>query len=819
MKRQYSLSDKLLAYFSSFSREEGLDCFHKGQVAEVVVTMDKTGGQEVYGRVADMQIYVAKVYLLQHGMGIRNTKCSCSAAGDCKHTAALTMAFIDRINTGSLKFDLNNFQDQPKIRGGTSSAGSSSSGGSTANPTRTNGLQTSRVNAATPANRGPNRTVRKTRTVPLSVQHMEFTFKEQYGREGANSAGWWFSLELNIEVLGKKVAFLPMLLSAVRQLSNTQQHGSLSFSSLNQDGKFVARLQNDVVVTLPFEQVNTMLLALQELLQQCDAGDETKIDVSALHVAELLNDNVFAEARWIGAERVLSQVEKLRSLSTLEEWQQPKHLNAELRSYQRDGARWLQAIAHQRLGGILADDMGLGKTLQLITHICLEKENGRLTKPFLVVCPTSVLPNWASECAKFAPHLRLVAYSGSDRDSLTELLTTSDVVVTTYALLTRDIESLCTIEWQGLALDEAQAIKNPTTQIALSVRKLKASYRFCLSGTPIENHLGELWSQFHFLLPGLLGDQQTFTKQIRNPIEKLGDSGLKNALSNRVRPFMMRRTKAQVAQELPEKTIIVEQIELTAHQKALYESVRVAATQKIREEVAQKGFKRSQITVLDALLKLRQVCCDERLAKRNGSMKGKVRQQLLQQGKDQQEQDQDQDQDQPARSAKLERLIEMLQELTAEGRKVLVFSQFTSMLDLIAPRLTQEGLPFVQLRGDTRDRKTPVEQFQNGDVPIFLISLKAGGTGINLMSADVVIHFDPWWNPAVEDQATDRAHRIGQTKKVFVYKLIATGTIEQLMIELQDRKRLIAESIYDENGALTPTFSETDLDALLQPIR
>ncbi|HEY9790097.1 MAG TPA: DEAD/DEAH box helicase [Candidatus Obscuribacterales bacterium] len=610
----------------------------------------------------------------------------------------------------------------------------------------------------------------------------------QFQVEGDDS--WWFSLALNISIDGEDIALLPALVSAIRRLPAA---GTLerAVEQLDRGGKFRTMLPDGRVISLPFDRMRSILISLHELLNR-SAGSES-IQASALHAADILKNELLSRARWIGADKVLTLVERLRRLQSIERVEPPMAFKATLRDYQLDGVSWLQFLAREEFGGLLADDMGLGKTVQLLAHICLEKQNKRLKQPFLVVCPTSVLPNWISEAAKFAPELKVVSFHGNQRYAQLSGIKKADVVVTTYPLVQRDIDELDKIKFHGVALDEAQAVKNPATKVAQAVRRLKSSHRFCLTGTPVENHLGELWSQFNFLLPGMLGDQPTFNLHIRHPIEKEGDQSKRSVLRTRIRPFLLRRTKDEVATELPEKTVIVQQVELDSNQCELYETVRLALSKQVREEVARRGFKQSQIIVLDALLKLRQVCCDPRLVKLTAAGKAK-------------------------RSAKLETLIAMLTELTAEGRKVLVFSQFTSMLALISEALTANGLSHLILTGDTKDRKTPVEQFQTGDTAIFLISLKAGGTGLNLTAADVVIHYDPWWNPAVEQQATDRAHRIGQTKKIFVYKLIAQGTIEQRMIELQDRKRKLAAAVYHSDGNDSLSFSETDLEDLLKPI-
>ena len=313
--------------------------------------------------------------------------------------------------------------------------------------------------------------------------------------------------------------------------------------------------------------------------------------------------------------------------------------------------------------------------------------------------------------------------------------------------------------------------RGPTLQPA--ARRLHADQRIALTGTPIENHLEELWSIFAFAEPGLLEDLSSFRRLFRSPIEKHGDTLRRSTLASRLRPFLLRRTKASVASDLPEKTEIIQRVELSGEQRDLYETIRLAMHARVREEVERRGLNRSRIVVLDALLKLRQVCCDPRLLKLPAAAT-------------------------VTESAKLEALLEMLESLIEDGRRILLFSQFTSMLDLIKPELLKRNIPFVELRGATRDRETPVQRFQAREVPLFLISLKAGGTGLNLTAADTIIHYDPWWNPAVEQQATDRAHRIGQDQHVFVYKLIADATVEDRIVELQERKGDLAATLFDE---------------------
>jgi len=345
-----------------------------------------------------------------------------------------------------------------------------------------------------------------------------------------------------------------------------------------------------------------------------------------------------------------------------------------------------------------------------------------------------------------------------------------------------------------VVLDEAQNIKNASTQAAQVVGELNTQHRLALSGTPMENHLGEIWSLFHFLMPGFLGSQGQFKTLFRTPIEKHGDSERLHQLRSRITPFMLRRTKALVAHELPPKVETVMRVELQGPQADLYETIRLSTEKAVREALDGKGLAKSHITILDALLKLRQVCCDPQLLKLEAAQK-------------------------VVQSAKLEQLMEILPEMLAEGRKVLLFSQFTTMLSRIEVELKARKIAWVKLTGQSQKRDEIIDQFTSGQVPLFLISLKAGGVGLNLPQADTVVHFDPWWNPAVEAQATDRAHRIGQTQSVWVVKLVAQGTIEERILALQERKAALAESMY--SGALgrkEPLFSETDLQELLKPL-
>ncbi|HEX2943751.1 MAG TPA: DEAD/DEAH box helicase, partial [Rhodopila sp.] len=494
-------------------------------------------------------------------------------------------------------------------------------------------------------------------------------------------------------------------------------------------------------------------------------------------------------ARWQDAATIAAHVERFRAVNELPEAPVPSSFKASLRAYQQQGVNWLQHLRQNGLGGLLADDMGLGKTAQTIAHIVIEEAEGRLDRPVLIVVPTSLVPNWTAELSRFAPHLRVAVLHGLDRHDRRRDLSGVHVTITTYTVLARDIEEMAELSWHIVVLDEAQAIKSSTAKATQAVCRLDTRHRLCLSGTPIENNLGELWSQFAFLMPGLLGQRRHFTRRFRTPIEKEGDPVRRRQLGTRIRPFILRRTKAAVATELPPKHTILRRITLAPDQRELYETIRSTLHAKVVQGIAARGIRQSQMLVLDALLKLRQVCCDPRLVKLSSTQLGGT-------------------------SSKLDDLLEMLEEMIAEGRRVLLFSQFTSMLDLMKPRLAEAGIPFVELRGDTADRGEPVRRFEDGEVPLFLISLKAGGRGLNLTSADTVIHYDPWWNPAVEDQASDRAYRIGQTKSVFVYKMIAADTVEERILDLQERKAELARIAFSDDGSGLSGMDSDDIDFL-----
>ena len=497
--------------------------------------------------------------------------------------------------------------------------------------------------------------------------------------------------------------------------------------------------------------------------------------------------------RWFGGQRLLELGRRLRGFDGIRPVPAPDGLALELRPYQLHGLAWLQFLREHDLGGILADDMGLGKTPQTLAHLLEEKNAGRAKHPNLVIAPTSLMTNWRLEAEKFTPSLRVLVLHGEDRHEHFKRIPDADIVLTTYPLVLRDLKKLEKHQYHALVLDEAQSIKNAKSGAAQAVGGLKAKHRLCLTGTPLENHLGELWSLFHFLMPGFLSDEKHFRELYRNPIERHGDNVRRNALAARIKPFILRREKTLVASELPPKTEIVERVELEGTQRDLYETLRTSMSDRVREEIEKYGLARSQIMILDALLKLRQTCLDPRLVKLDAARKAK-------------------------HSAKLEWFLETLPRMLEEGRSVLVFSAFSSMLELLEPELEGRGIAYSKLTGDTKDRPKQINAFQNGETRVFLISLKAGGVGLNLTAADTVIHLDPWWNPAAENQATDRAHRIGQTKAVFVYKLVAAGSLEERILQLQNRKAELAKGILEGSLSESTALTQRDLDYLLAPL-
>jgi superfamily II DNA or RNA helicase len=600
----------------------------------------------------------------------------------------------------------------------------------------------------------------------------------------------WFALELGIQVNGKRVNMLPAILELLEGCSDGETLEAL----LKMPARFrVVPVGHNTYLPVPPDRLRALIQVLLELYRgdkledgslcfpRSRSGSVAKLDLALGGSAKLL---------WSGMTSVIEKArdrqKPLRPLAL------PVGLQATLRPYQEQGVEWLGQLVQHEAGGVLADDMGLGKTLQTIAHLVREKESGRMDRPSLVVMPTSLVGNWQRELAKFAPALKVCVLHGPKRESRRHEVSGADVVLTTYPLLVRDIEAFENLAFHLVILDEAQAIKNPRSLAARTVRQLSARHRLCLSGTPVENNLEELWSLFDFLMPGFLGDAERFRSFFRIPIERSGNQARLEALRDAVSPFILRRMKESVAKDLPPKTEIVRPVELPDDQRQLYESIRVAAHGDVRRAIRQKGVMASTIAILDALMKLRQACCDPRLVSVPSARKVKS-------------------------SAKYELFFELLEQQLEQGRRVLVFSQFTRMLDLMALGLRERKIDYVELTGATQDRQKSVDRFENREVDVFLISLKAGGTGLNLVSADTVIHYDPWWNGASQAQATDRAYRIGQTRPVFVYNLIVAGSVEERMLRLQQRKAQLASSLLGLSSAPT-ALSEGDLDDLFAPL-
>ena len=609
----------------------------------------------------------------------------------------------------------------------------------------------------------------------------------------------WFELEVGIRIGRKKVSILPV----IHQLLALNRNRSLDAIRRNLAGRHVpVPVENHGFVLVAGDRLLVIIDNLVDLFDRPqDPGKASrkrshKIRLDLWRAAEIGHLEQWSSSPWNRPAALSSLTKRLALANQLTPIPGPATLHTTLRSYQQWGVAWLQFMREAGFDGILADDMGLGKTIQALAHLLIEKESGRLKHPCLIITPTSVIQNWVDEVKKFAPSLRLMVSHGTDRRKARARISDADVVLTSYALLRQDADYLQRQGFSLVILDEAQYVKNHRAQTAQAACGLKSTRRLCLTGTPMENHLGELWALFNFLMPGFLGSAETFQTHFRRPIEKEGREFIRQSLSRRLAPFMLRRLKAQVEKELPAKTVVIHRVELSAVQQDLYETVRLAMQARIREEIASRGLSRSHITVLDGLLKLRQVCCDPRLLKHGAATRAGGAE----------------------NSAKLQALLDRITELLEEGRRILLFSQFVSMIRLIEHELTALNIRYSLLTGETQDRAAPVRQFQAGETKLFLISLKAGGTGLNLTAADTVIHYDPWWNPAAENQATDRAHRIGQTKPIFVYRFLTVGTVEERIQAMQERKQKLADSILQEQAADSVAFTLDDVESLFAPI-
>ncbi|HBF09420.1 MAG TPA: helicase [Gammaproteobacteria bacterium] len=616
---------------------------------------------------------------------------------------------------------------------------------------------------------------------------------EWYSELKAESDYDYFGLSIGIELNGAIIDVLPAISKLISAM------GPEDFAEMDDDSLVHLPVTHNTIIEAPYSRIKPIINVLFELYNSETKGkgnnNSTDVSLTKRHAAlihEIRKAFESAKMRWTGDDTLLKLGQKLNEFKSIKTVKPPKSFKAQLRPYQSEAVNWLQFLRENSFGGILADDMGLGKTVQTLAHLSIEKNRRRMQHPSLIIAPTSLMYNWKKEAANFTPHLKVLIHHGNNRHEFSDTIEQHDIILTTYTLLMRDKKLLLQHEFYYLILDEAQYIKNhkaKTTQIA---HQIKAKHRLCLTGTPMENHLGELWSLFHFIMPGFLGDSQHFRAVYKNPIEREDHQDRRQMLSSRVKPFMLRRQKADVLQDLPEKNIIFCRVQLSGKQQDLYESIRLSMEAKVRDAIQAQGLARSHIIILDALLKLRQVCCDPRLISLPSAKAAH------------------------GQSAKLEMLMEMLPNMIDEGRKILIFSQFTKMLTLIENELKDRNIGYAKLTGATTNRDKQVERFQSGRVPVFLISLKAGGTGLNLTTADTVIHYDPWWNPAVENQATDRAHRYGQKNTVFVYKMQAVNTVEETIQEMQEKKAALTEGLFAEDGSGGLKLTAEDLKNLFK---
>ncbi|MFZ3372100.1 MAG: DEAD/DEAH box helicase, partial [Desulfitobacteriaceae bacterium] len=538
----------------------------------------------------------------------------------------------------------------------------------------------------------------------------------------------------------------------------------------------------------------TELTAIAQLLENLDlkAEDLNNKLLNLPKYRAMYLDSYLRQANLPGVQRNKAFKQLVQSILEPQdgEFEIPAELEHILRDYQKTGFKWLKTLATFGLGGILADDMGLGKTLQVLSFILSEKASA--PGPALVIAPTSLIYNWQEEAKKFTPTLQVLVLEGTPLERQAQLtnLEPWDLVVTSYPLLRRDIDKFAKFDFSYCFLDEAQHTKNPQTLNAKSVQQIKAKGYFALTGTPIENSLSELWSLFNFIMPGYLLSHQEFRKKYEMPIIKGEDSKPLIELSRHANPFILRRLKKDVLKELPDKIETQLNAQLTEQQKKIYLAYLQEAKGEIAREIATVGFNKSHLKILAALTRLRQICCHPAMFI----------------------------EDYTGGSGKMLLFQEILTDALDSGHRILVFSQFTTMLDILQDHLNQEKIEHFYLRGSTKaaERMQMANTFNEGIGQVFLISLKAGGTGLNLIGADMVIHFDPWWNPAVEDQATDRAHRIGQKNAVQVIKLITQGTVEEKIIALQAKKKELIDTVIQPGETLLYKLSEQELRELFE---
>lgn len=574
----------------------------------------------------------------------------------------------------------------------------------------------------------------------------------------------WFDVNAKFEFDGGSIG-LPELLDALRR------------------GEKTIKLGDGTYGVLPEEWLKKFG-GLEQLGEVVDGGIRVKSQQA------LMLDMMLAEQSNISFDATFTQLcQKLRNFSGIKPKNEPASFQGTLRDYQRDGLAWFEFLRELKFGGCLADDMGLGKTIQILALLeerrVRKLKKGEKRKPSIAIVPKSLVFNWIEEAKRFTPKLKVVDYTGKDRSSRLDEIQKADLVLTTYATFRLDVVELCQIEFDYAILDEAQAVKNATAQASKAVRLLKSDYRLAMSGTPVENHLGDLWTLFDFLNPGMLGDTvaKTFTFEDGDQAKRIA------ALGRALKPFILRRTKEQVLTELPEKTEQTLYCEMSPKQKKLYDQLKNHYRASLSTKIKADGMNKSKIQVLEALLRLRQASCDPRLI----------------------------DAEQKVVGAKIELLVEQIEEALAENHKALIFSQFTSLLALVRKAFDAKGWNYEYLDGQSNRRAESVKRFQeDAECPLFLISLKAGGHGLNLTAADYVFILDPWWNPAAEAQAIDRAHRMGQKKSVVAYRVITKDTVEEKIVALQNSKRELADAIVSADEGLIRTLSFEDLQVLFE---
>ncbi|MDH3251768.1 MAG: DEAD/DEAH box helicase [Ignavibacteria bacterium] len=571
----------------------------------------------------------------------------------------------------------------------------------------------------------------------------------------------WFDLSVDLQFEGTRASF-PSFLQSVQNNERFVKLEDGSYGVLS-DG-WVRKFRRMIMLS--------------------EAGD-VNLRLSRFHVGvidDLLDEGEYADSD----ERYREMRDRFRSFTSITPHELPRGFHGTLRPYQKAGFDWLLFLKEHRFGGILADDMGLGKTVQTLALLQRLYEDGE-TLPTLVVVPTSIIFNWEKEAARFTPSLRVLAYRGPSRVKFRQLFGSYNLIITSYGVLRRDIEHLRRQPFLYVVLDESQNIKNLISINARSVRVLRTEHRLALTGTPVENNLMELWSQFAFLNHGLLGNERAFAENYARPIEREGDTSAVDSLKKLVYPFILRRTKELVADDLPPKQESTVMCEMEPSQRTAYHHWLEYYRTEILKSIDSVGFQRSKIKVLEGLTKLRQVCCHPAMV----------------------------DTEYKGSSGKFEAFTSMLEDILAEGHKVLVFSQFVKMLTILRRYCENHSISHEYLDGRTVNREERVERFQlNDDVKLFLISLKAGGTGLNLTAADYVIHYDPWWNPAVEMQATDRTHRIGQTRHVFSYKLITKESVEEKILALQEKKRHLVTGIITTDSGFMKSLTKEDIESL-----